>query len=231
MSSLLPVTPWAALVLGLVTSLHCVGMCGPLACATGTFSNSKMFRWDILSYHGGRFFSYAVAGMVLGGFGEVAAGWFSSAPAQWLPGFMILAFLLMALGWEQKIPKLLIFQKLMGPFYDRIRGHSSWIRLGGLGLVTPLLPCGPLYLVFGAAALSGSWRAGGFLMTMFVLGTIPLYAGLNLWIVRLGGIFSPRILQWSRQGIALLSVLLLVWRVLPSHGEGIVVTECPFHGR
>ena len=50
---------------------------------------------------------------------------------------------------------------------------NGGVRGLGLGLATPFIPCGPLYLIIWVAAISGSALSGGTMLAMFGLGTIP----------------------------------------------------------
>jgi sulfite exporter TauE/SafE len=61
----------AALILGLASSLHCIGMCGPIALALPL--NRKNFLTEItglVSYNLGRIISYASLGLLFGGLGK-----------------------------------------------------------------------------------------------------------------------------------------------------------------
>ena len=97
-----------------------------------------------------------------------------------------------------------------------------------LGLSTPFLPCGPLYAVFAVALFSGSFLNGAKLMAIFALGTMPLYWLLQSQYFRLQRRFSPGALQWTRQGLALASALLLVARAISSPGEHLSKISCLF---
>src|SRR3954471_2838276 len=75
----------AGLMLGLISSFHCVGMCGPIALALPVqhLSGTKRFL-SVLAYNLGRVFTYTTLGVVLGLFGRQVhlAGfqsWFSIA--------------------------------------------------------------------------------------------------------------------------------------------------------
>src|SRR5262249_34864082 len=93
------------------------------------------------------------------------------------------------------------------------------IRLNrSLGWLTPLLPCGPLWLMLGAAAVTGSWWSGALHMAAFVAGTIPLPLVLQSQASRLQQRFSPVAVRWTQQSLALVSAGLLIWRAsLPLH--------------
>ena len=82
-----------------------------------------------------------------------------------------------------------------------------------VGLGTPLLPCGPLYAMFGIALLSGSAVRGVEFMLAFGLGTVPL-----LWLAqsqfhRFGHRLSPVGLMRLRRGVAFCAALVMVWRL------------------
>ncbi len=62
----------AVFLASLIGSVHCVGMCGPLAILAGSTHGTSQRRWGtIVAYHGGRVVSYGLAGAVVVGDG----GW------------------------------------------------------------------------------------------------------------------------------------------------------------
>lgn len=193
------ITPLAAVAVGLATSLHCTAMCGPLACA---------MRVRATEYHLSRAFSYSLAGALTGALGETAVNLFQGNGARFLPWTLAAVLLAMAFGLEKRLPQ----PRFLAGFLLRARLNRS------LGLLTPLLPCGPLWLMLGAAALTGSWWSGALHMLCFVAGTIPLPWLLQSQAGRLRERLSPITLRSSQQGIALLSAAVLIWRSsLPLH--------------
>ncbi len=188
-------TPLAAAVAGLVTSVHCVAMCGPLACAV---------RTKPVEYHASRFIAYSVAGALCGAVGQSVALLLKGSIAHFAPWSLAAVLLLVGLGLEKKIPQPRWFAKTL----LRVRLDRS------LGWLTPLLPCGPLWLMFGVAVLAGSWWRGAGLMAAFSAGTIPLYLLAQMQVVRLQGALSPNALRWTQQSLALVSAALLVWRAM-----------------
>ncbi len=186
-------TPFAAFVVGLVTSLHCAVMCGPLVCA---------LRVRPAEYHLGRLVSYTAVGALAGAAGSGVAGFFKGNVSHFLPWILAAVLLLIGLGLEKRLPQPRFFSALL----LRLRLQRS------LGWLTPLLPCGPLWLMIGAAAVAGSWHAGAVLMASFVAGTIPLPWLVQAQAANLQRRFSPFALRWTQQGIALVSAALLIWR-------------------
>ncbi len=194
-------TPLAALIAGLATSVHCTVMCGPLMCA---------LRVRPAEYHLGRLGSYTIAGGIAGAFGGIVVGFFQGNASHFLPWILAAVLLLLGLGLEKRLPQPRAFSALL----LRVRLNRS------LGWLTPLLPCGPLWLMLAAAAVAGSWHGGALLMTAFVLGTIPLPWLLQAQAVNLQRRFSPLVLRCTQQSIALVSAALLVWRAtLPVHAN------------
>jgi hypothetical protein len=81
-----------------------------------------------------------------------------------------------------------------------------------LGLLTPLLPCGPLYLMLGIAIIAGSPWMGAALMAAFAAGTIPVYAFLQIGATRMQGRLPARAIMFTQRGLALASAGVLIWR-------------------
>ncbi len=219
-------TPAAALVAGAITSLHCIGMCGPITCALAAAGGPGSQKAGFLSfapYHVARLFSYTLVGAALGLLGQPVAAMFGAGPGRVAPWALAAVFLLIGLGLDKKIPQ----PRFLAPLLFRLRlGEMPLVKSGGLlGCATPLLPCGPLYLVFGAALLAGSALAGARLMAAFALGTMVLFWPAQSQLFRLRAAMPPAAWAWTRQGVALLSAGLLVWRAVV--GGGIGSGACP----
>ncbi len=173
-------TTLGALVAGLVTSVHCVGMCGPIACGLAAMPSSETERLlAMTAYHGTRLTAYATIGAICGAVGRQPLEGFFSSPAVLLPWVLVGVFLIFGLGLEKKLPRPPALLKWTAKMRFRL-GRLSPVRGGfALGALTPLLPCGPLYLLFGASLLSGSAIRGAEFALAFGLGTVPL-----LWLAQ-----------------------------------------------
>jgi len=149
-------SPGAALVAGVVTSLHCAGMCGPLACTLMPVRGDPADAQGVSTvYQLSRLTSYAVLGALAGGLGRVPLTWISNSALRWLPWISVVFFIALALRWERFIPRL------------PGRGRGIWLLQGWLrtrprtqaaavlGLATTLRPGGPLYSNIAHATLSG----------------------------------------------------------------------------
>lgn len=218
-----------ALTAGLVTSLHCVGMCGPLACAVCPQKEKTGNRaWLALpAYHGGRIISYSLLGALLGTLGQSLSAVLPTQLPVFLPWAFIGLFLLIVLGLEKdwKMPEWNWLNRLRALLPSPSQGPGAALLVG---LGTPLLPCGPLYLVFGLALLSGNWLSGMAMMAAFGIGTIPLLLGLQAGMIRWQGKISPLTLRRVQRSLALIALGFMIWRVMA--GDSLTFGEtstCP----
>ncbi len=171
---------WTALLLGLAGSLHCAGMCGPLALALPAGAGGRgQFVAGRLAYHGGRVITYALLGAALGLAGR------SLALAGVQRGVSVAAGLLLIAGvWL--LPRA-------GGAGAAVRGGGGLQRapggllrrpglpsLGLLGLLNGLLPCGLVYAAGAASLAAGGAGAGALYMAVFGLGTVPMMLALGL---------------------------------------------------
>jgi sulfite exporter TauE/SafE len=216
-------TTFGALAVGLATILHCAGMCGPIACGVGTLAKSETERLTAASlYHASRLASYAVIGAICGAVGKEPLHYFFDSPAVLLPWALVLALLLLATGLDKKIPRPKILNRLTARARLKATKLSSIGGSAAMGLLTPFLPCGPLYAVFIALMASGSAARGAEAALAFGLGTVPL-----LWLAqhsfhRLRLKLTPIRLARLQRGLALVTALLLAWRLhdtLPAWGR------------
>ncbi len=100
---------------------------------------------------------------------------------------------------------------------------GTWRGLG-LGLVTPLLPCGPLYLLLTAALFTADLTRGALFGAAFAAGTIPLLVLGQVAILTLGRQLPPKWLHYLQLSVAGLAVALIAWRAL--HGEAAFTGIC-----
>lgn len=206
--------PGTAFVAGLVTSLHCAGMCGPLACALlpgrGDGADAQTVA---TAYHGSRLAGYALLGALAGGLGRLPLQWLGGDVVRALPWLLVAFFVAVALRLDRRLPR----SAWLGRVYFQV---STWLRTGSrvraagvLGAASPLLPCGPLYFLVTLAALSGSTVRGAEVLLAFGLGTLPL-----LWLVQLNfawlrGRLGPGWLGRAQVALAWSVVLVLTWRL------------------
>lgn len=218
-----------AFVAGLVTSLHCAGMCGPLACVICPKSQSSNEAWVQLSvYHFSRVCTYALIGGLLGLLGQSAIDAFNGAHLQMAPWALVVFFVAVAAGADKWLPKPKFLSKVFFRVNQKFQKLPKLLAGGLLGMATPFLPCGPLYLVFGLAMVMGSPAMGAQFLFAFGLGTLPLLVLVQMGVVRWGGRLSPSLFGWVQRGMALCMAVLLVWRLRGTMGGVGPVVDCPF---
>lgn len=184
-------SPSAALVAGLVTSLHCAAMCGPLSCALMPVRGDRADAQTVGTvYHVARLTGYSVLGAVAGGIGRAPLQLISQSALRWLPWVLVLFFIGLAFRLDRHLPKIPALGRLTWTLQAWLRGRSRVEAAAALGLATPLLPCGPLYFMLALALLSGSAARGAEVMLAFGLGTVPL-----LWLAQMQ-------FQWVRQKLS-----------------------------
>lgn len=168
----------SAIILGLMGSLHCIGMCGPIAFMLPVDRNNNLKKLlQVSIYHFGRLLSYALIGLV---FGLLGKGLYIFGMQQKLSIGVGLLMIILVL-----IPaKTLNSYKLSKPVYNIISKVKN--RLGQelkkktpdtfltIGFLNGFLPCGLVYMaLFGAIAMGSAWE-GSLYMMLFGLGTVPL---------------------------------------------------------
>jgi len=175
-------------VLGLATSVHCIGMCGPMV-VTYAVKGEEDGPWHKklvpnLAYQGAKITSYVIVGLALGAIGSAfnldgIRPWIMFAAG----AFMIILGLGMTgkVPWAARLtprpPKFLItaLSNLRRKAkHDADEGESTLATPVAFGLLTGLMPCAPLQGAEIAAAATGSVLLGGTAMLAFGLGTMPL---------------------------------------------------------
>ena len=210
---------WPALVMGFAGSLHCAGMCGPLACSLMPVHGDRSDAQTVSTvYHLTRLTSYTALGAIAGGLGRAPLTWFSRSAARGLPWVLVLFFVALALRWDRFLPKLPVLGRVTWKLQGWMRGHSRVEAAAAMGLATPLLPCGPLYFLVALALMSGSALRGVEFMLAFGLGTVPL-----LWLAQtqfhwVRQKLSPLWFERTRVALALATAAVIGWRLRATLG-------------
>jgi len=166
-----------AFIMGLAGSLHCIGMCGPLALSLPVSHSNDRSRFSGgLIYNSGRIISYTSMGLLFGSVGSliIAAKWQSSLSIAL--GIIILIYLLFPKRYLHFStatmigkPFVLLRQQLGKLFHSKKLSSILFI-----GLLNGFLPCGLVYLALTSAIISASPLNGGMFMLFFGLGTFPI---------------------------------------------------------
>ncbi len=215
-------------MLGLVSSLHCVQMCGPIVLsysvaletltkppAKGIFDS---LLGNHLAYNFGRILTYSALGAIAGFAGEAMSvigriSGFTHALAL-VAGISMVVMGIAMLGI---VPPRLLANRLLRVPASFLRSASSLINAPGtskrfgLGVLLGFLPCGLVYAALMKAMAAGTPVSGAVTMFAFGLGT----AGALIAIGTLSSTLRLRLNRWGRQlaavGVMVMGVL-LVWR-------------------
>jgi sulfite exporter TauE/SafE len=160
---------------GLFGSIHCVGMCGPLAFAVPSFHKNRwLIILDKLVYNLGRTLTYTLLGIIIGLIGRQL----------WLAGIQsslsILTGVFIILAASSRILKISFgngkwVSKMVQPF-NKLLSYAMRHKAGHLitGILNGFLPCGFVYLAMAGALNTGSVMSSAQYMFFFGLGTLPL---------------------------------------------------------
>lgn len=211
----------SAFIMGAVGSLHCVGMCGPLALAMplGHRSNSGRVVGGAL-YNLGRITTYSILGLVLG----LAGQSFMSGKVQQVfsivLGAGILLYLLLPVQWKATSavsnaankPLMQLRQAMVSQF--RSKAYTSHYLVG---LLNGLLPCGLIYMAVTTSFLTGSALKGSLFMAFFGLGTFPAM----LAVVFFGNLANQQVRMQLRKAVPLFLGVMGVLLILRGMNLGI----------
>jgi len=178
---------------GLVTSIHCVFMCGGLVltyAVKGT-EDGPWYRKLVphLAYQGSKILSYAAVALILGGLVVLLGRTVDISPVRnWLQVVAGVYMVLLGVGMTGKVrvlryltprpPKFLVTalsRNRKKAVHDSEEGHSSLATPILFGLLTGLMPCAPLIAAQASAVSQTSGLLTGvFGMVAFGIGTMPL---------------------------------------------------------
>ncbi|MBC7447813.1 MAG: sulfite exporter TauE/SafE family protein [Hymenobacteraceae bacterium] len=205
---------WAGFVFGLLSSFHCVGMCGAIALALpGAATSGERWLVDRLLYHAGRIGTYAVLGAAVGTVGRSlhVLGWQQGLSIT--SGVLILLLVVVPEAWRVRAAGAV---GLARPLAAVQRSLSYWFQQRGsgalllTGALNGLLPCGMVYLALaGALSAPGVGGAAAY-MALFGVGTLPLLLGVGFT----GRLVAPavrfrlrRAVPWAAGALAVLFIV------------------------
>lgn len=190
-------------VIGLITSIHCVVMCGGInlsQCMGAGQSRKDAVRPGLL-YNLGRVVSYTVFGALVGAVGSVVS--FSGTAKGIVQVAAGVFMVIMGLNMTGLFPWLSRLVPRMPSAVARgLRGGKRSLGPFYVGLINGLMPCGPLQAMQIYALSTGNALEGALSMLMFSLGTVPLMFGL-------GALSSMMSQKFTRRAMAVGSVLVV----------------------
>lgn len=212
---------YTAFLFGLISSLHCIGMCGPIAMMLPVDKNNTVKKTSqIITYHLGRLFAYGSIGLL---FGLLGKGFFLAGIQQQLSVFIGIAMILIIIIPERNLAKY-NFSKPIFRIISKIKTtlgaqfkNKSYSSFFTIGLLNGFLPCGMVYVaLFGAIAMQSAGY-GVLYMLLFGLGTVPMMSS----VVYLQSILTIPVRNKIQKAIPYIGVLIGFLFILRGLGLGI----------
>jgi sulfite exporter TauE/SafE len=212
---------YSAFIFGLISSLHCIGMCGPIALMLPVDRNNPAKKTtQIITYHLGRLTAYGTIGLI---FGLLGKGFFLAGIQQQLSIFIGIAMIVIVLVPERIFAKY-NFSKPVFKLISKIKTtlgsqfkNKSYKSLYTIGLLNGFLPCGMVYVaLFGAIAMQSA-NYGVLYMILFGLGTVPLMSS----VVYLNSFLTLSFRNKIQKAIPYVAILIGILFILRGLGLGI----------
>ena len=200
-------------VIGLITSVHCIAMCGGINLSQTLQKNSEpsanassvshaMFQ-NAAAYNTGRIISYTIIGGILGGIGAFTKMAGTLQTSSFFQGLLKLLagalMVVMGINMLGLFPRLRRFHlQIPLPHFQKGKQKKASHKRRTpfiIGLFNGLMPCGPLQSMQIVALASANPFTGALSMFFFALGTIPLMLGFGSVVAGLGKHFTKQVLK------------------------------------
>ncbi|MEW8986280.1 MAG: sulfite exporter TauE/SafE family protein, partial [Bacillus sp. (in: firmicutes)] len=194
-------------MVGVLTSIHCVGMCGGIMLSQSLNKATKTSKFEAMKpaifYNMGRVVSYTILGGIIGAIGSVFSLSLSAqAGLQIFAGvFMIMmGFNMAGFSWFRK------FQIKLPAAVCKMQARPKAPFM--VGFFNGLMPCGPLQTMQIFALGTGSAMAGALSMFMFSLGTVPLMLAFGAVTGLLSKGYTKQLLKFGGILIIVLGIIM-----------------------
>ncbi len=171
-----------ALIFGLISSLHCIGMCGPIAIMLPVSRNNTAQKViEICTYHLGRITAYASLGLIFGFFGK---GLFLAGLQQQVSiiiGVLMIVYVMIPQQRLGRLNFLMPIYRLVSKLKQALGKQFKKKSKGSLyliGFFNGFLPCGMVYVALFGALATQDIALGALYMALFGLGTVPLMSAI-----------------------------------------------------
>jgi sulfite exporter TauE/SafE len=201
-------------IIGILGSMHCLGMCGPLVIAVPARKDNRLSTIiDSLLYNSGRIFTYTLLGAIIGLLGASI----SLAGYQNVISITAGALLLVVVFFPRKLSASLsnigIINKISTIFkkaFGKIIGQKTIGSIFSLGILNGLLPCGLVYVALTASIASGSVLGSASFMLFFGLGTLPMMASVFVLKSFVSIDFRRKINKLIPVGVTVVALILIL---------------------
>ncbi|MDU8886482.1 sulfite exporter TauE/SafE family protein [Yeosuana sp. MJ-SS3] len=220
---------WSALIFGLLGSLHCIGMCGPIAFMLPVDRNHSLKKIVQISvYHFGRLISYAIIGLLFGIIGKSLYLFGLQQQLSITIGILMIILVIIPVHIFNKYnflkPVYKVISKIKSALGKSLKKKTADTFLT-IGFLNGFLPCGLVYMAVFASLVTGSALQSSLYMVLFGLGTIPLMTS----AIYLGKFLNTTIKQRIQKVIPVFVVVIGILFILRGLGLGIpYISPTPF---
>lgn len=183
-----------AFLMGLLGSLHCAVMCGPLMLSLPIQKASYLkSAFQLLLYQFGRVLVYTLMGVLVGWVGSSFTIFANQQTLSLIIGVVLVVFVILQFtGFYSKSINNIQY-KIVAPI-SKLMGKLFGLPLWGFfaGLLNGLIPCGMVYLALATALNTATIAGGATFMFLFGLGTTPL-----MLMISLGGVYLKRYIKFD----------------------------------
>ncbi|CAL2088907.1 DsbD_2 domain-containing protein [Tenacibaculum sp. 190524A05c] len=211
---------YTAFILGLLGSLHCLGMCGPIAFMLPLDRTNQVKQFfQLMSYHSGRLLTYGLLGVL---FGLLGRGFelfiFQQHLSIFTGALMIIIIMFPKLVYQLKATEALntYISKIKSTLGKELKQKSN-DTFFAIGFLNGFLPCGLVYMALLGAVATHSTFQGSLYMIVFGLGTIPLMSS----IVYIGKFTNLRLNRYFKKVIPMVVIAIGVLFILRGLGLNI----------
>jgi len=212
---------WTGFLVGLFGSLHCVGMCGPIAIALPIFGESKLnIIAGRLLYNFGRIITYSIMGALFGTLGNRVVLFGLQQNVSILIGVIILLYVITPRKIKAKLSELSLYKSVTNFIklnFAKLISKRTNKSLFTIGLLNGILPCGFVYVGIAGAISTGDAINGALYMALFGLGTTPIMFATSL----LGKVISFNLRSKINKLIPAFAALLAILFILRGLNLGI----------
>lgn len=217
---------FVALLMGLFSSMHCIGMCGSII-GTLTLSLKPEIRASkaalfpfVLNYNLGRITSYTIAGLLAGTIEFILTIPFGDGHGhrvlQILSAMIMTGAGLYIAGWFPRFAYIektgSRFWKMLEPLGRRLIPVETRTQAYLFGMVWGWIPCGLVYTSLALAATTGDVVKSTLTMMFFGLGTLPAVMGLGIMT---GVLTRLTRMQRFKQVVGILMIALALFAAFP----------------
>ncbi|TXN37149.1 sulfite exporter TauE/SafE family protein [Flagellimonas hymeniacidonis] len=211
----------SALALGFLGSLHCLGMCGPIAFLLPLDRDSKAKKIaQLFIYHAGRLLAYGIIGVLFGFLGKGLSIFGMQQKLSIGVGLMMILLVVIPSKYFNKYslskPIYTVLGKVKSKLGAELKKKTPDAFLT-IGFLNGFLPCGLVYMALLGAVAFGNQLQGGLYMILFGAGTIPLMS----MVVFSKGLFSNPIKSKIKKLVPVFVILVGALFIVRGLGLGI----------